>query len=118
MYFFRIERERERESTLSCLHVPLRSFGPSISAPAMTTASHRFFSFCAPNTAGRSADAARNQHKMMGRPRAVFKSFTRAVSEPASQPASSQLGLTCSCLPIVLSWLYGEYVDSLVPNVQ
>ncbi|CAN0129964.1 unnamed protein product, partial [Laminaria digitata] len=31
-----------------------------------------------PELRGRSPDAARNQHKMMGRPRAVFKSFTRS----------------------------------------
>lgn len=38
-----------------------------------------YFHFFVPAPTGRSADAARNQHKMMGRPRAVFKSFTRAV---------------------------------------
>ena len=47
---------------------------------------------------GRSADAARNQHKMMGRPRAVFKSFTRAVSR-LSLIRGSMMRQWAACLP-------------------
>lgn len=51
---------------------------------------------------GRSADAARNQHKMMGRPRAVFKSFTRAVSR-LSLIRGSMMRQWAACLPAPLS---------------